>query len=144
MWKSVRAACWQGGMLWRQAPCQRMCPGLEGRSILYLRSGKCSLRHGSEGSHASAGQHAETLCVLWQCKGEKPVPDLPATGRLPTGRMGTGAHLLKAARPLSDCRGPNTSCRKVMPTLYMSKRSGLFMRHRMGDSSAATGRGGAL
>ena len=31
-----------------------------------------------------------------------------------------------------------------MPTLYMSKRSGLFMRHRMGDSSAATGRGGAL
>ena len=37
-----------------------------------------------------------------------------------------------------------TICRKRTPTLYMSNLSGLFRRHRMGDSKAATGRGGAL
>lgn len=34
-------------------------------------------------------------------------------------------------------------CSSSTPTLYMSKRSGLFSCHRMGDSIAATGRGGA-
>ena len=31
-----------------------------------------------------------------------------------------------------------------MPTLYISKRSGLFRRHRMGERVAARGSGGAL
>ena len=34
-------------------------------------------------------------------------------------------------------------CSSSTPTLYMSKRSGLFSCHRMGDSIAATGGGGA-
>ena len=34
-------------------------------------------------------------------------------------------------------------CSSSTPTLYMSKRSGLFSCHRMGDSTAATGGGGA-
>ena len=41
-------------------------------------------------------------------------------------------------------RGGKAICRKSMPTLYMSKRSGLFRRHRMGDRVAARGSGGAL
>ena len=36
------------------------------------------------------------------------------------------------------------ACSRSTPTLYMSKRSGLFSCHRMGDSIAATGGGGAL
>lgn len=36
------------------------------------------------------------------------------------------------------------TCSSTTPTLYMSKRSGALRRHRTGDSSAATGAGGAL
>ena len=32
----------------------------------------------------------------------------------------------------------------MIPTLYISKRSGLFICHRMGESIAATGAGGAV
>lgn len=35
------------------------------------------------------------------------------------------------------------ACSSMTPVLYMSKRSGLFSCHRMGDSAAATGIGGA-
>lgn len=41
-------------------------------------------------------------------------------------------------------RGGKISCMSRMPVLYMSKRSGFSSCHRMGDSSAATGAGGAL
>lgn len=35
------------------------------------------------------------------------------------------------------------ACSSITPALYMSKRSGLFSCHRIGDSVAATGIGGA-
>ena len=78
------------------------------------------------------------MSVRGQCK------LLTVTVDTPVCPGSAGTHLLKAARPLSDCSGVNTSCRNVMPVLYMSKRSGLLSRHNIGDSSAASGRGGAL
>lgn len=53
-------------------------------------------------------------------------------------------YLLKVDRPPSERMGANTSCMKRTPTLYMSNLSGAFNRQSTGESSAATGFGGAL
>ena len=46
-------------------------------------------------------------------------------------------------RELSDRRGWKIICSSMMPALYISKRSGLFSRQRIGERTAATGTGGA-
>ena len=50
----------------------------------------------------------------------------------------------KAMSAESERSAGMAACKSMTPTLYMSKRSGLFSCHSIGERKAATGGGGAL